>query len=111
MSNIHFWYPAKRNCDDTNPVRKSGIIQVINIHHEPYEINICANGYDFHVIFGNWKNGHFLSIPNWGVGCDLAPCKDRFWNTESISKSKLISYEDACAVANALDLISIMLGK
>lgn len=32
------------------------------------------------------ESGGFFSIPNWGVGGDLAAFTDVFWNTESFSK-------------------------
>ena len=54
-----------------------------NIHH----IGINHDGNYYSVIFGEYVNGGFFSIPNWNVGGELAYFSDVFWNTESIYKS------------------------
>ncbi len=115
MNNIQFWYPAIKSSDllTDNPdvYRSQGFIRIINIKHEPYEVNINANGNGFHVIFGSQINGNFLCIPNWNLGCELGPYKERIRNTDSIYGTGQVRYEDACAISNALQLLEIMLGK
>ena len=57
--------------------------QLGNVHH----ISIDYDGNYYSVIFGEYVNGGFFSIPNWNVGGELAYFSDVFWNTESICKS------------------------
>ena len=113
MSPIRFWYQVPSSSDPSgkNVVQKEGSIRIINIKHEPYEIQVNANGYGFHAIFGTQTNGHFLCIPDWNMGCELGPYDDRFWNIESIKRSGQIRHDEACAIGNALDLLNFMLGK
>ena len=54
-----------------------------HVHH----IGIDYNGNYYSVIFGEYINGGFFSIPNWNCGGELATFDDVLWNTESISKS------------------------
>lgn len=53
-----------------------------DVHH--IRINYGENCYS--VIYGKYINGGFFSIPNCGVGGELAAFTDIFWNTESISR-------------------------
>lgn len=57
-----------------------GDIYVKNVHH----IEVSFNGNSYNVIFGQYVNGGFFSIPNWNCGGELASFYDVFWNTESI---------------------------
>ncbi|MCR5012817.1 MAG: hypothetical protein K6A72_10765 [Lachnospiraceae bacterium] len=115
MDDILFWYPAY---EDDRPLHersdakhKQGSIRVINTAHEPYEMTIDTDGYSFHAIFGSQINGHFLCIPNWNLGCELAAYNDKAWNISSIYRAGTLRYTDACAIGNALQLIEILLGK
>ena len=112
MNDIRFWYPAAKRTgsERSNSKQKEGLIHVINLENQPYEIEIMANGYCFHTIFGksNMKND-FLCIPNWNLGCELVSYKDRHWNINSIAHTGKISYEDACAIGNALDLLALFI--
>lgn len=107
MNDIQFWYPVVYG--DTNGetvVRKQGAIRVINLEQEPYEVDLSADGYSYHLIFGSQINGHFLCVPNWNTGCELGPYEDRFWNIESISGTGRISITGTYAIGNALDLLA-----
>ena len=53
-----------------------------NVHH----IGIDYNGYYYSVIFGEYVNGGFFSIPNWGVGGELGRFEDTLWNEESLGR-------------------------
>ena len=68
-----------------------------NIHH----IGVDYNGNYYSVIFGQYVNGGFFSIPNWNVGGELSDLDDVFWNTESIGK-ELKSKKAGKAVAMAI---------
>lgn len=111
MNSIQFWYPAMPGPDVKNPERKSGVIHLVNISHEPYEISVCAGCKSFNIVFGSKSDGHFLCIPEYGLGCRLGPYSGRFFNQSVISGSCHLEYQDACAIANALSLIEFMLGK
>lgn len=65
-----------------------------------YEVEITGRGSTFHIIAGPHSNGHFLCIPNWEVGCELAAYNDIFWNSEKISKQ--LSAVDTITVASGL---------
>lgn len=66
------------------------------------EVSIDWNGNNYLVIYGKHINGGFFSIPNWGVGGELANFSDIVWNTESIGralKSKKAAKQIAMAIA------------
>ncbi len=65
-----------------------------------YEVEITGRGSTFHVIAGPKSNGHFLCIPNWEVGCELAAYNDIFWNSEQLRKQ--LSPVDTITVASGL---------
>ena len=54
-----------------------------NVHH----IGVDYNGNYYSIIFGEYVNGGFFSIPNWNCSGELATFDDIFWNTESIGRS------------------------
>ena len=115
MSDIQFWYPvaAEKNPgnNERKIQRKQGFIWLFNVKTEPYEVNIDADGYTFHVIFGRHSKGHFLCIPDRNVGCEILSYKDRYWNIGAIYDTGQLRYEGACAIGNALQLIELLLGK
>ena len=75
----------------------NGDTQIKNIHH----IGVEYNGNYYSVIFGEYVNGGFFSIPNWNCGGELASFTDVFWNTEYIQRS-LKSKMAAKAIAKAI---------
>lgn len=60
----------------------NGDKDVNNVHH----IGVEYNGNYFSVIFGEYVNGGFCSIPNWNVGCELAELDDVGWNKRVLSE-------------------------
>ena len=89
-----------------------GAINPIQLDQEPYEANLEAQGYRFHLIFGTQINGNFLCIPNWQFGCELAGLSDKDWNLDSILKvGSQLDYEDATAIVWGLALISEFLNN
>lgn len=54
--------------------------------NEPYELNLSVNGSHFHILLGSHLGGHFICIPNWEIGCELASYSDAFWNMEKLDK-------------------------
>ena len=49
-----------------------------------FEANFEANGSCFLVIYGKHANGYFIAIPNWGVCCEAAESRDKFYNAEKL---------------------------
>ena len=89
-----------------------GAIKPIRLDREPYEVNLEAHGYSFHLIFGTQINGNFLCIPNWQFGCELADLSDKDWNLDSILKvGSRLDYEDATAIIWGLALIAEFLNN
>ena len=84
-----------------------GAIRPIQLDQEPYEMNLEARGYSFHLIFGSQINGNFLCIPNWQFGCELADLRDKDWNLDSILHAdSQLDYEDATAIVWGLSIVS-----
>ena len=59
------------------------------------------NGNYYSVIFGQYVNGGFFSIPNWSAGGEISDFDDVFWNAESIGK-ELKSKKAGKAIAKAI---------
>lgn len=60
-----------------------GDSSVGNVHH----IGVEYKGNYYSIVFGEYVNGGFCSIPNWNVGCELSSFDDVFWNTERLEGS------------------------
>ena len=93
----------KFQCINTFGKRKTswvGQIDTIKGVKENCEIEITARGHYYHVIFGSHSYGHYLCIPNWNVGCEMADFSDLFWNTERLAKN--LNLLDAITIATAV---------
>ena len=76
-----------------------GYVENIHNYGSHYEIQVeSRSGFTFMV--GNYVNGNFISIPAFGVGCDLSSYDDYFWNNEKLAS--LMSPVDAATIAEAL---------
>lgn len=53
-----------------------------------------------HIIIGKTKQGNFVCVPNFDIGCYLSRFSDIFWNTERLSS--LIGPVDGATVAIAI---------
>jgi hypothetical protein len=71
------------------------------------EFELKSRGSYYHVIIGKHDYGHYVCIPNWDVGCELADYADTFWNTERLSKQ--LGITDALTIATAISEISRLL--
>lgn len=60
----------------------NGDKDVNNVHH----IGVEYNGNYYSIIFGEYVNGGFCSIPNWGVGCELSELDDIPYNIIQLGK-------------------------
>lgn len=87
--------------------QKEARLKPVNLEKEPYEAEIEALGYSFHIIFGSQINGGFLCIPNWNYGCELGSLSDIDWNLHSILHNDfdVLMYEEATAIAYGLAYI------
>lgn len=92
--------------EDAKIEQEQGYITPIRLDQEPYEANIEARGYCFHVLFGSQINGNFLCIPNWNIGCELASLNDQGWNLHSLLETDRLDYEESTAVIKAIALLS-----
>lgn len=77
----------------------SGYVKRITNHGSHYEIQIESRS-GFLFMIGKYNYGAFISIPAFGVGCDLAGFDDYFWNNEQL-RSRM-NRVDAATVAEAL---------
>ena len=113
MEPIMYWYPVvyldEDDPEDNVVVREGGKIIPIQLSQEPYEVNVEARGWSFHVIFGSQMNGMFLCIPNWNVGCELSSLSDRNWNMASLRRTESLDYEETTAIVWALYSIGDLL--
>ena len=72
-------------------------------HGSYYEIQIeSRSGFIF--IVGEYISGAFISIPAFGVGCDIASYCDYFWNNEHLAR--LMNPVDAATISEALRTLS-----
>ncbi len=104
---ISYTYPVMyfydHDFEESEIIRRKGRIRPIQVKKEPYEAEVLAEGYSFHLIFGSQVNGNFLCIPNWHIGCELAALTDITWNLKAIMGEKeSFSYEATNAIAYAL---------
>jgi len=80
-----------------------GYVKNFHNYGSHYEIQIeSRSGFIFMV--GKYINGRFISIPAFGIGCDLAGYSDYFWNNEQLAG--LMNPVDAATVAEALRALS-----
>jgi len=76
-----------------------GYVKSIRNYGSHYEIQIQSRS-GFVFMIGNYINGAFVSIPAFGVGCDISGYDDYFWNNEHLAK--FMNPVDAATVAEAL---------
>jgi hypothetical protein len=77
----------------------NGYVESICNYGSHYEIQVESRS-SFIFMVGNYVNGNFISIPAFGVGCDLSSYSDYFWNNEKLAR--LMSHVDAATIAEAL---------
>ena len=66
------------------------------------EMVVDANGWTFHTIVGRYEAGHYICIPNWSIGSELAALDDCRWNAERLRENSSMSGENANVIASAL---------
>ena len=108
---IPFEFPVVYFCsddlEDAEITYCEGTLKPIRFDREPYEMNLEARGYSFHLVFGSQAGGNFLCIPNMQFGCELADLTDKDWNLHSMLRiDSLLDYEDATAIIWGLSLAS-----
>ena len=80
-----------------------GYVKRVHDHGSHYEIQVVSRS-GFIFIVGKYIVGAFISIPAFGVGCDLASYSDYFWNNEHLAA--IMNPVDAATVAEALRVLS-----
>ena len=88
-------------------IKWSGIITNLKGSARQCEFEVQSRGSYYHVIIGKHDYGHYVCVPNWNVGCELADYSDLFWNTERLSKQ--LRTADAITVATAIREIKVLL--
>ena len=111
---LSYQYPVvyfySDDLEDSEVIQREGYIEPIKTDREPYEAVVTAEGYSFHILFGSQRNGMFLCIPDWRVGCELSYLDDVFWNHGSIlGRDESFGYENATAVAYALKTLKAVI--
>lgn len=84
---------------DTGKEVWEGVIPRFTKYKSHYEIRIEARS-GIMVVFGKSSSGYWACIPDWNAGCHLSSLKDRFWNTEQLTR--VLGEVDGITVANAL---------
>ena len=84
---------------------KTGKIKIISSSF-PVEVDIEANGWNFHVIVGKHNSGYYICIPNWNIGSELAGLADSFWNSERLSNYTDLGELNSRMIATALAELS-----
>lgn len=82
-------------------------IRLRSVDKQPYEADICGDGYHFRMIFGQTqKNTYYLCIPNRASGFELNSMHNAGDNIETMYwYCNNLDYEDICAVAFGLKSI------
>lgn len=76
-----------------------GNITVLKNYGSHYEIRIESRS-GILVLLGKTSYGGFACMPDFGAGCHLVDLKDKFWNTEKLTKA--LGNIDGITVASAL---------
>ena len=92
-------------CKHKNEEWRGKIVSVLN-HGSHYEMKIESRS-GILIFFGQSKAGHFLSAPDFSVGCHLADLGDLFWNSEQLIR--VLGEVDGITVAEALKTFSLTL--
>ena len=90
------------NCKYENE-KWCGTIESVYNHGSHYEMKIESRS-GIRIFFGESNAGHFLSAPDFGVGCHLADLSDKFWNSEQLIR--VLGPIDGITVAEALNQFS-----
>lgn len=83
--------------------RWHGTIVGFKKYESHYEIRINSRS-SITVVFGKTTLGGFACMPDFGAGCHLADLKNRFWNTEQLTK--VLGKVDGITVSTALCILS-----
>mgnify|MGYP007008945771 FL=1 len=79
--------------------RWKGHISSFEDYGTHYEIRIVSRS-SILVLFGKTTQGAFGCMPDFGAGCHLVNPRDKFWNTEKLTR--VLGKVDGITVATAL---------
>ncbi len=110
MEKILFKYPYfifnDEDPEESYIIQREASIRPLNLLREPYDVILNDGDNCFHMIFGTQINGHFLCVPNYFIGCELASYDDIQWNEMSLSEAAdhygQLNYNDISAICYAL---------
>lgn len=93
---IHF---TCKDHENPNDAWEGWIEPVSSINDPVVQLRIVSRS-SFFAIIGDTLNGHFICLPDWGVGSHLSDYSDVFWNKERLMM--LMGPVDGITVACAL---------
>lgn len=98
----HYSYPCRNHGGHASPKEWIGEISILDDTHG-IEADVRARGSYFHLLLGRHQYGHYICIPNWGIGTELARLSDRYWNLENICHAyPRLSKTDAVSIVDAV---------
>ena len=86
--------------EEETPTTWNASLDVISRLGSFLELRFRGRGSSLHAIVGPQINGHFICIPNYDIGSELAEYQDAFLNRERLTP--LIGEVDAITVAQGL---------
>ena len=113
MNPIQYWFPMvyldEEDPEENVVVQEQGRILPYRLESEPYEVNVEARGYRYHLIFGHQENGVFLCLPERDVGCGLYDLSDREQIMDALLRTERLDYGDSTVLTWALVSIGSLL--
>ena len=71
------------DCSSETGVKDYGTLLLLS-ESAPYEVIAKVRSYHYHFIYGKYKDGYYISIPDWYIGCPMSHYKDISWNVKSL---------------------------
>lgn len=99
--NLHNTFTCSCEYRNGSSRRWTAFWQEISSRNGVSELLISGRGSLYTVLVGEYSSGHYLCMPEQGIGCPLARLSDTFWNFEQLSA--LICRTDAATIISALD--------
>jgi hypothetical protein len=88
------------DCTSESGAKSAGTLTLLS-DKAPYELIATTDIYEYHCIYGKYKYGYYISIPDHYIGCPMSNYKDVSWNERSL-KAAGMRPTDASVVAAAI---------
>lgn len=83
--------------------KEYGTLRLIS-EKAPYEAIADLRSYHYHFIYGKYRDGYYISIPEWYIGCPMSHYKDISWNKEYLISAGMDA-KSASTVATAISYL------